>query len=338
MGKMRNIITSALVITGATALSSMEAGATEADQAGYLQEDINLLELELIEKALRSYTNPLHRIKAQITTIDREDIITYEVQSGDTLSGIAQNFGVPIVEIVKENGIKNKHRISIGQQLKVRLKEQSYIVKYGDTLKDIAEAKGVNTEDIVAYNWMLKETKYTVYPGQEIKIPTAPSEPVHQPLSTPKSTTASKKNQVAIASRSEQVSTKLGTFTWPITGSISSRFGMRWGRPHHGVDISSQDKTNAPIIAARSGVITDAYYHRGGYGNLIIIDHGDGVETYYAHLSKLLAKEGQKVEEGELLGYMGRTGNATGYHLHFEIRKDKRPVNPIQYLPKGGAS
>lgn len=334
---MRKVITSALVITGATALSSMEAGATEADQAGFLQEDINLLELELIEVALRSYTNPLHRIKSQLTQTEREDIITYEVQSGDTLSGIAQSFGIPVAEIANENGIKNKHRISIGQQLKVRLKEQSYVVKHGDSLKDIAEAKGVNTEDIVAYNWMLKETKYTVFPGQEIRIPTAPPEPTHQPLSTPKSI-ASKKNQVTIASRSEQVSTKLGSFAWPVAGSISSRFGMRWGRPHNGIDISHPDKSNAPITAARSGVVIDAYYHRAGYGNLVIIDHGDGIETYYAHLSKLSVKEGQEVEEGELLGYMGRTGNASGYHLHFEIRKDNRPENPIQYLPRGGAS
>jgi murein DD-endopeptidase MepM/ murein hydrolase activator NlpD len=334
---MRKIVTSALVITGATALSTMEAGATEADQAGYLQDEINLLELELIEKSLRSYTNPLHRIKSQLTLAEREDIITYEVQSGDTLSGIAQSFGIPVSEIVQENEIKNKHRIAIGQQLKIRLKEQGYIVKHGDSLKDIAEAKGVNTEDIVAYNWVLKESKYTLFPGQEIRIPTAPPEPAHQPLSTPKSI-ALKKNQVTIASRSEQVSTKIGSFAWPVTGSISSRFGMRWGRPHNGIDISHKNKSDTPISAARSGVVTDAYFHRSGYGNLVIIDHGDGIETYYAHLSKLSVKEGQKVEEGELLGYMGRTGNSTGYHLHFEIRKGNRPLNPIDYLQKGGNS
>jgi murein DD-endopeptidase MepM/ murein hydrolase activator NlpD len=332
VSKMKKIVTSALVITGATALSSMEVEAEEQSQAGWIDEEIQWLELEIIEKALRSYTNPLNRISAEISQMDKKDRVTYEIKSGDTLSGIAQKFGITVAEITQENGIENSHRISIGQKLRIRLKENKYVVKYGDTLKDIAEAKGISMEEIVSYNWVLKNKNYTVLPGQEIKIPTAPPEPAHQPVITPRQN-APKKNKVVIASRSEETTTKLGNFSWPVTGMLSSRFGMRWGRPHNGIDIANSGKSNTPITAAMSGVVSDAYFDRSGYGNLVIIDHGDGVQTYYAHLSKITVKEGEKINQGDMLGYMGSTGNSTGYHLHFEIRKNNRPLNPLKYLP-----
>jgi murein DD-endopeptidase MepM/ murein hydrolase activator NlpD len=332
VGKMKKIVTSALVITGATALSSIEAEASENSQTGWLEEDVQWLELDMIEKALRNYTNPLNRIKAEITQFDKKDRVNYEIQSGDTLSGIAQKFGISVVELAKENGIKNRHRISIGQTLHIRLKDQPYVVKYGDTIKDIASNTGVSMEELVSYNWKLKEMNYTLLPGQEIKIPIAPPEPVYQPLTTPRNN-GPKKNQVVIASRSEEAITQLGHFVWPAQGTLSSRFGMRWGRPHNGIDIASSSKPNGPITAAMAGRVTEAYHDRSGYGNLVIIDHGNGVETYYAHLSKISVKEGQEVKQGEVLGYMGNTGNSTGNHLHFEIRKNDKPLNPLKYLP-----
>jgi murein DD-endopeptidase MepM/ murein hydrolase activator NlpD len=332
VGKLNKIVTSALVMTGATALSSIEAEASENSQMEWLREDIQWLELDMIEKALRNYTNPLNRIKAEITQMEKKDKVSYEVQSGDTLSGIAQKFGISVAEISKENGIRNTHRISIGQTLYIRLKEQPYVVKYGDTIQDIAENTGVSMEELVSYNWQLKETNYTLLPGQEIKVPTAPPEPSHQPLTTPRKN-GTKKNQVIIASRSEVSKTQLGEVVWPAQGTISSRFGMRWGRPHNGVDIANPGKPNGPITAAMTGEVIDAYHDRSGYGNLVIIDHGNGITTYYAHLSKISVKEGQEIEQGEVLGYMGNTGNSTGNHLHFEIRKNDKPLNPLKYLP-----
>nr|WP_236838687.1 M23 family metallopeptidase [Caldalkalibacillus salinus] len=261
---------------------------------------------------------------------DHHHTLTYEVQEGDTLSGIAVAHDVKQSEIMRINHIENKHQLSIGEKLKIPLKERKYVVKHGETVESIAREQGIPLEDILANNRMVIESNPALYPGQEIHLPQAPAEPVHQPLSTPRR--YAEKGQVTVASRSQDAKVD-GSFIWPLDGTLTSTYGMRWGKPHNGIDISNAQRANAPIVAAQSGVVTDAYYHRGGYGNLVIISHGDGLETYYAHLSSMTVSEGMHISQGETIGYMGQTGHATGYHLHFEIRINNRPVNPINHLP-----
>jgi len=116
---------------------------------------------------------------------------------------------------------------------------------------------------------------------------------------------------------------------WPLSGSITSPFGMRWGSLHPGIDIGAAMGT--PIHAAASGRVIVASYS-GGYGNLIVIDHGNGLATAYAHQSSMAATEGQQVSQGEVIGYVGSTGFSTGPHLHFEVRVSGSPVDPLGYL------
>lgn len=120
----------------------------------------------------------------------------------------------------------------------------------------------------------------------------------------------------------------------PITGRITSRFGayenVRSGA-HTGLDIAAPRGT--PILAAADGVVTHAS-PMGSYGNLVIVSHGNGVETYYAHCSKILVNVGQQVSAGETVALVGSTGNSTGNHLHFEIRINGKAVNPQKYLYK----
>ena len=118
----------------------------------------------------------------------------------------------------------------------------------------------------------------------------------------------------------------------PVRGNITSRFGSREAirdHSHKGLDIAA--KTGTPIKAAADGKIKYADT-MSGYGNLIIIDHGNGITTYYGHCSKLYKKEGQKVKAGDVIAAVGNTGNSTGSHLHFEIRKNGVYVNPANYL------
>ena len=117
---------------------------------------------------------------------------------------------------------------------------------------------------------------------------------------------------------------------WPSAGSVSSPFGYRWGSMHTGIDIDSG--YGASIRAAKGGVVISAGWY-GGYGQCTIIDHGGGFTTLYAHQSSMLAREGQSVSQGELIGYVGGTGNVTGPHLHFETRVGGTPQNPMNYLP-----
>lgn len=121
------------------------------------------------------------------------------------------------------------------------------------------------------------------------------------------------------------------TLSRPVSGTVSSRFGVRGGATHKGLDIAAPKGT--PIYAAASGtVITSAYGWNGGYGNYVVINHGNGINTAYGHCSSLVAKVGQTVNAGDLIAYVGNTGDSYGNHLHFEIRVNGVAQNPQNYL------
>jgi len=117
--------------------------------------------------------------------------------------------------------------------------------------------------------------------------------------------------------------------SWPARGVITSRYGWRYRRHHDGIDLASPRGT--PIYAARAGRVAFAGWYYG-YGRAVIVDHGGGLTTLYGHASKLLARTGQVVEQGQLIALVGCTGRCTGSHLHFEVRINRRAVNPLPYL------
>jgi murein DD-endopeptidase MepM/ murein hydrolase activator NlpD len=120
-----------------------------------------------------------------------------------------------------------------------------------------------------------------------------------------------------------------GAFSWPVAGTVTSPFGARWGRMHEGIDIAAS--SGRPIAAAGAGRVIYAGW-MSGYGNLVVIDHGGGIATAYAHQSAIASAVGQTVERGQTIGYVGSTGNSTGPHLHFEVRSAGSPVDPFGYL------
>ena len=120
-----------------------------------------------------------------------------------------------------------------------------------------------------------------------------------------------------------------GTYRRPYFGVVSSRFGSRWGRQHTGIDYSGE--IGDPILAADGGIVSFAGTD-GGYGNVVKIDHENGYETWYAHMSEIIAVEGQMVSKSDLIGKVGVSGNVTGPHLHFEVRKDGLPQNPETFV------
>jgi murein DD-endopeptidase MepM/ murein hydrolase activator NlpD len=116
---------------------------------------------------------------------------------------------------------------------------------------------------------------------------------------------------------------------WPARGRMSSGFGYRWGRLHAGVDVAAPRGT--PIWAAKAGTVIFTGWE-SGYGNTVIIDHGRGLTTLYGHQSRIKAREGQRVRQGQTIGYVGSTGHSTGNHVHFETRYNGRPRNPLTCL------
>ena len=133
-----------------------------------------------------------------------------------------------------------------------------------------------------------------------------------------------------------------GTFMRPATGTITSEFGMRWGRLHAGIDIGKNGRTgDVPVVAAEAGTVVRSYYS-ASYGNTVIIAHnvnGQLITTLYAHLENRFVSDGQGVKKGEVLGYMGNTGRSFGPHLHFEVHEgpwngQANAVDPFKYIPR----
>lgn len=114
------------------------------------------------------------------------------------------------------------------------------------------------------------------------------------------------------------------------TGTISSRYGARWGTTHKGLDIAAPMGTD--IHAAGDGVVEKVVNSNVGYGNLVVVSHGNGVETYYAHCSKIYVSKGQKISAGDVVAAVGSTGDSTGPHCHFEIRINGNAINPQNYV------
>lgn len=121
-----------------------------------------------------------------------------------------------------------------------------------------------------------------------------------------------------------------GGCIWPARGRVTSEYGSRWGRLHAGIDIGAPSGT--PIWAAKSGTVIFAG-QQSGYGNVVIVDHGGGMSTLYGHQSRIAARDGQSVTQGQVIGFVGSTGHSTGNHLHFETRYGGTPRNPRGCLP-----
>lgn len=127
-----------------------------------------------------------------------------------------------------------------------------------------------------------------------------------------------------------------GGWVWPCPGFyyISSYVGPRWGRTHNGLDIAGGSIYGKPIVAARAGTVIDAGWNSGGYGNYVMINHGDGFITIYGHMSSVAASNGQSVSAGQVIGYVGNTGRSTGPHLHFEVRLNGSVEDPLDYVSR----
>ncbi|HHW92108.1 MAG TPA: M23 family metallopeptidase [Firmicutes bacterium] len=228
---------------------------------------------------------------------------TYTVRAGDTLWAIARQYGVNLQTLVATNGIADANRIYPGQKLKIPRGTGGgvHTVVRGDTLWDLSRRYGLPVEVLQQANPGVDPRR--LVPGSTLIIPGGERQ---------------------VANRAASLS-----FIWPVRGRISSPFGPRRGGYHYGLDIACP--RGSSIRAARSGRVIASSW-QGSYGRVVVIDHGNGIETLYAHASELLVRVGQWVNQGEVIARVGSTGRSTGPHLHFEIRIDGIRVNPSRYL------
>jgi len=276
---------------------------------------------------------------------------TYTIQDGDSLWSIGQRHGVAMEALAAENRLAMTAPLRLGTVLAIPSAPAetassspaetkparaarpasaratgatvTHVVQSGETLWDIAKEYETSVEILAELNELGDSDR--IKPGQRLavsgrslpryrQIPRVASRPARPP--------AEPETDESVLKRGEGLS-------WPSRGTLTSRFGWRYRRHHDGIDVAAPWGT--PIQAARDGMVIFTGWH-GGYGKVVFISHGDGVVTVYGHASKLLVKIGDQVKQGQVIANVGCTGVCTGSHLHFEVRIDGQPVDPLKFL------
>ena len=259
-------------------------------------------------------------VATQISDKPRAEIIQYEIQSGDTVSTIAKKFDVSDDTIYWENNITPKTVLKPGDKLRILpVSGIRHSVTRGETVESIAKKYDVSAQAIVdwPFNTFVNDENFALAVGQSLVVPDG-VKPDEVPVAP--------RQYLARQTPDAGTIVASGQWVWPVAGRITQFFV--WYHP--ALDIAN--KEGPAVVAADSGKVIAVISQRYGYGNHIIIDHGNGFQTLYAHLSSFGVTEGQSVGKGSTIGVMGSTGRSTGTHLHFEIRKDGAAVNPLNFL------
>jgi murein DD-endopeptidase MepM/ murein hydrolase activator NlpD len=246
----------------------------------------------------------------------RGEVVEYAVKSGDTVSSIAKTFGVSVDTIIWANKLKSAKNIKVGQRLKIPpVTGIVHKVRRGETVYSIAKKYSANPQEIVDYpfNTFANDETFALQIGQVLYVPNGVMPKARPRVPAP------------VASMVARGVGK-GMFIWPTSGRITQRYS--WYHP--AVDIAN--KSAPDVVAAASGKVILVISSRWGYGRHVVIDHGNGYRTLYAHLNRIYVKKGQTVSQGQALGQMGSTGRSTGTHLHFEIIKKGTKLNPLSLL------
>jgi len=304
------------------------------------------LDKRITEKGVVTPSDFLFEIEEdQKTVVDvkpKDNIQYYIVQKGDNVAKIAKKFGVSQKTIILENKLNSRGFLKLKQKLTILpVSGVTYNVKKGDNLLSISKKFKVSIDKIKTFN-ELKTNNLSI--GQKLIIPGGDkvSFPVRKVV---KKTYSSKRTYTKSKSTLKVSKNKLSKiFIRPSFGRATSPYGRRWGRMHWGVDFSQG--RNAPIIAAASGKVIKVYsgcrvgndHCGGGFGNNILIQHSNGYTTRYAHLHSINVVKGAYVKQGQIIGGMGNTGHVwpkprssrstSGTHLHFEIMKNGKHINP----------
>ncbi len=229
--------------------------------------------------------------------------VYHNVQSGETLSKISSYYDVPVDDLVQVNYLRHPDQLSVGDRIFVPGARKI-------RRKPVAGA--------VASNKARSEKKSKAAAGKKKK----------QNNQRKSSSSTSQKSSTAVAARAAG---KKPRFIWPVRGQVLTRFGMVGGKANNGLDIGAAEGT--PVKASAKGEVIYVTDNQRGYGKLILIQHPYDYITVYAHNQRNLVREGDSVSQGQTIATVGKTGNASRSHLHFEIRHKRRAVNPKQLLP-----
>ena len=258
-----------------------------------------------------------YALNTRLSAKPRSEIVNYSVESGDTLASIANKFDVSVNTIKWANDLKSDD-ITTGDTLEIPpVSGIVHKVQSGDTVYSIAEKFNTSSQNIVnfPFNEFADLDTFALVPGQTLFVPDG--------------TPATEKPKMGVPYTRPQFmagQSGTGSFSWPTSGYIS-QYPIWY---HMAIDIA--DPSSPPILAADSGTVSYAGCLDWGYGCHVIVDHNNGFQTLYAHLSAIAVSVGQGVGKGGSLGNMGSTGRSTGTHLHFEIRQNGALLDPLGFL------
>ena len=230
-----------------------------------------------------------------------------------------------ILEKIKSTGTEYYHYYAIA----VDDEEKYYVSSFSDAedaVKKLKDKKSTNIDDITVIEKYEKELEK--FSSVDTIVDKLYKAPVVKKTYTAYAATGTMSVSKGANTTSKKVNIGI-SFINPVSGTVSSEFGGRWGTVHKGLDIAAP--CNTKIKAAAAGTVKFSGWNSGGYGNLVIISHGNGVETYYAHCNYVDVKAGQSVSQGQVIAGVGNTGNSYGNHLHFEIRVNGVAQNPRNY-------
>jgi LysM repeat protein len=247
----------------------------------------------------------------------------YRVERGDTPNGIADKFGIQAATLLGGNPQLSQESslLQTGVDLVILpIDGVLHDVQPGDTLESISAQYGVPVETIIAYAPNNLEFPYRLYPETQILVPGAVRDVF---VWTPPTLAAVRGSSGGIA----PAIVGTGTFIYPVN---SRNFTQYFWYGHPGFDIALAE--GSTVVASDTGTVTFAGWNIYGFGNLIVVNHGNGYETFYAHLSGISVVPGQIVYQGNVIGATGNTGNSSGPHIHFEIRVNGAQDDPCWYV------
>lgn len=259
---------------------------------------------------------------------DPKTATEYVVKPGETLGGIANRVAVPRLLIIEANGLKAPYLVRAGQKLVIP-RRRTHTVKDGETGFGIALDYGVPWSAIAAANSL--DPKQPVKTGQKLAIPTI-SKGATTPAPTPSASPEPEPTASPAPAAKLPPDTKAPRFVWPHSGKVRREFAPRgksgW---HDGIDLTA-DKGDA-VRAAAAGKVIFAGQGPKEYGLTVIVYHTGRWTTTYSFLDKITVKDGETVKQGERIGLAGETGLATSPQVHFEVRRNRAALDPVDYLP-----
>ncbi len=313
-------------------LDQVKSAYTGDEKNSYAQvsfgETVEIIEVDAEFSEVRTAEEALKRIQQ-----GTDEIKVHEVQRGESLWSIAKTYGLKVEALQAANPGMNPEKLQLKQKINLVMAKP---------LLTVATVEKVRYEEKITREIVMEDTS-ALYKGDK-KIKVAGKDgarevfaevvcqngvEVERKILEEKIISQPEKQIVLQGTKAKPLTVASGSFGNPARGALTSRFGWRWGRKHEGIDVAA--KIGTPIYASDGGKVSFSGT-QSGYGKVVIIDHGNGLQTVYGHNNKNLVAKGDKVFKGQKIAEVGNTGRSTGPHVHFEIRKNGKPVNPLSYV------